>query len=39
VEHEALAALALVARALRAPETLARLRGAKTMSELYSAIA
>ncbi len=38
-ENEALGALALVARALRAPETLARLRGAKTMSELYSAIA
>jgi PTS system nitrogen regulatory IIA component len=39
VEHEALAALALVARTLRAPETLARLRAAKNMSELYSAIA
>jgi len=38
-ENEALAALALVARALRAPETLARLRRAKNMSELYSAIA
>ena len=39
VEHEALAALALVARALRAPETLAKLRAAKNMSELYAAIA
>jgi PTS system nitrogen regulatory IIA component len=39
VEHEALAALALVARTLRAPETLARLRAAKSVSELYSAIA
>jgi PTS system nitrogen regulatory IIA component len=38
-ENEALAALALVARALRAPETLARLRGARNTSELYSAIA
>jgi PTS system nitrogen regulatory IIA component len=38
-ETEALAALALVARKLRAQETLARLRGAKNMSELYSAIA
>jgi nitrogen PTS system EIIA component len=32
-------ALALVARTLRSPETLARLRRAKTTSELYSAIA
>jgi len=32
-------ALALVARTLRSPETLARLRRAKSMSELYSAIA
>src|SRR5882757_7079138 len=31
--------LALVARTLRSPETLARLRRAKSMSELYSAIA
>jgi PTS system nitrogen regulatory IIA component len=32
-------ALALVARTLRLPETLARLRRAKSTSELYSAIA
>jgi PTS system nitrogen regulatory IIA component len=38
-ESDALGALALVARTLRAPETLARLRAAKNMSELYSAIA
>ena len=38
-ETEALAALALIARTLRAPETLARLRAAKNVSELYSAIA
>jgi PTS system nitrogen regulatory IIA component len=38
-ENEALAALALVARTLRSLETLARLRAAKTSSELYSAIA
>jgi PTS system nitrogen regulatory IIA component len=38
-ENDALAALALVARTLRSPETLARLRRAKTASELYSAIA
>ncbi|MEH2562764.1 PTS sugar transporter subunit IIA [Bradyrhizobium sp. AZCC 2289] len=38
-ETEALAALALVARTLRPPENLARLRAAKTASELYSAIA
>jgi PTS system nitrogen regulatory IIA component len=38
-ENEALAALALVARTLRSQETLARLRAAKTSSDLYSAIA
>jgi nitrogen PTS system EIIA component len=38
-EDKQLAALALVARALRPPEILARLRGAKNTSELYSAIA
>jgi nitrogen PTS system EIIA component len=38
-ENEALAALALVARTLRPPENLARLRAAKNASELYSAIA
>jgi PTS system nitrogen regulatory IIA component len=38
-ETEALAALALVARTLRPPENLARLRAAKTASELYAAIA
>jgi nitrogen PTS system EIIA component len=38
-EHEALGALALVARTLRSPETLARLRGATNAAELYSAIA
>jgi nitrogen PTS system EIIA component len=38
-ENEALAALALVARALRPAENLARLRGAKNTSELYAAIA
>ena len=38
-EQEALAALALVARTLRSPETLARLRAAKDAAELYSAIA
>ena len=32
-------ALALVARTLRSPEALARMRGAKNASELYSAIA
>jgi len=37
-ENEALGALALVARTLRSPESLARLRGAKNASELYSAI-
>jgi PTS system nitrogen regulatory IIA component len=39
VESEALGALALVARTLRSPETLARLRAAKTTSELYAALA
>ena len=38
-ETEALAALALVARTLRPPENLARLRAARNTSELYSAIA
>jgi nitrogen PTS system EIIA component len=38
-ETEALGALALVARALRSPENLVRLRNAKSASELYSAIA
>ena len=38
-ENEALGALALVARTLRSPETLARLRGAKIAAELYAAIA
>jgi hypothetical protein len=38
-ETEALGALALVARTLRSVETLALLRGAKTASDLYSAIA
>jgi PTS system nitrogen regulatory IIA component len=37
-ESESLGALALVARTLRPPENLARLRGAKNSSELYSAI-
>jgi len=37
-EQEALAALALVARTLRSPETLARLRAAKDAAGLYSAI-
>jgi PTS system nitrogen regulatory IIA component len=37
-EHEALGALELVARTLRAPENLVRLRGAKNASELYSAL-
>jgi nitrogen PTS system EIIA component len=37
-ENEALGALALVARTLRSPESLARLRGAKSASELYAAI-
>jgi nitrogen PTS system EIIA component len=38
-ENEALAALALVARTLRSPENLARLRAVKTASELYAAVA
>ena len=38
-EQEALAALALVARTLRSPETLARLRAAKDAPSLYAAIA
>jgi PTS system nitrogen regulatory IIA component len=38
-ESEALGALALVARTLRSPETLARLRAARTASDLYSLIA
>jgi PTS system nitrogen regulatory IIA component len=38
-ENEALAALALVARSLRSPENLARLRAAKTTSELLAAVA
>jgi PTS system nitrogen regulatory IIA component len=38
-ESEALGALALVARTLRPPETVARLRASKTATELYSAIA
>ena len=37
--QEALAALALVARTLRSPETLARLRTAKDAAGLYAAIA
>jgi PTS system nitrogen regulatory IIA component len=37
-ENGRLGALALVARALRPSENLARLRGAKNTSELYSAI-
>ena len=38
VESGQLEALALVARVLRPPENLVRLRGAKNTSELYSAI-
>ncbi len=38
-ETEALGALALVARTLRSPENLARLRAAKTAAELFSAMA
>jgi PTS system nitrogen regulatory IIA component len=38
-EGDALGALALVARALRSPENLARLRAAKNPSELYTAMA
>jgi PTS system nitrogen regulatory IIA component len=37
-ESEALGALALVARTLRSPETLARLRSARTVPELHAAI-
>ncbi|HXQ08210.1 MAG TPA: PTS sugar transporter subunit IIA [Bradyrhizobium sp.] len=37
-EDGQIGALALVARTLRPPENLARLRGAKNSSELYSAI-
>ena len=37
-EDGALAALASVARTLRSPESLVRLRGAKTASDLYSAV-
>ena len=37
-ENEALGALALVARTLRSPENLARLRAAKNTSELYAAL-
>jgi nitrogen PTS system EIIA component len=39
VENGQLGPLALVARTLRPPENLARLRGAKNASELFSAIA
>ena len=39
VENEALAALALVARTLRSPENLARLRAAKNAAELLVAMA
>jgi len=38
VESDALAALALVARTLRSPETLARLRAAKNPAELHAAL-
>ncbi|MBX9712082.1 MAG: PTS sugar transporter subunit IIA [Xanthobacteraceae bacterium] len=38
-ESDQLAALALVARTLKAPETLVRLRQAKRASEIYNAIA
>jgi PTS system nitrogen regulatory IIA component len=38
VENEALAALALVARTLRSPENLARLRVAKDTAELFAAV-
>jgi PTS system nitrogen regulatory IIA component len=37
-DNEQLGALALVARTLRPPENLARIRSAKTTSELYSAL-
>jgi nitrogen PTS system EIIA component len=39
VENDALAALALVARTLRSPDTLARLRAAKNPAELHAAMA
>jgi PTS system nitrogen regulatory IIA component len=39
VESDALAALALVARTLRSPDTRARLRAAKDPAEVYSALA
>ncbi|MET3840302.1 PTS sugar transporter subunit IIA [Bradyrhizobium sp. OAE829] len=39
VESEALTALALVARTLRSPDTLARLRAAKNPAELHAAMA
>lgn len=39
VENEALAALALVARTLRSPDTRARLRAAKNPAGLYAAMA
>jgi PTS system nitrogen regulatory IIA component len=38
VENEALAALALVARTLRSPENLARLRAAESAAELFAAM-
>ena len=38
-ENESLGALALAARTLRSPENLARLRAAKTASELFSVMA
>jgi PTS system nitrogen regulatory IIA component len=38
-ENAQLGALALVARTLRPPEVLVRLRRAKTVSEIYSAVA
>ena len=38
VESEALAALALVARTLRSPDTRARLRAARNPAELYAAL-
>jgi PTS system nitrogen regulatory IIA component len=37
-EDKQIGALALVARTLRPPENLARLRGAKDAAELYSAV-
>jgi PTS system nitrogen regulatory IIA component len=39
VESDALAALALVARTLRSPDTRARLRAARNPAELYAAMA